>query len=94
MYGPVSLTLPCLMSTDDNQYTQPPPHQNRLYNEELGYIAPPNRKLPPIPGSTYSTLGSQVKRMPGGESGSRVRPGAVTYCRRSGELAWLSVLQW
>ncbi|XP_043207619.1 Down syndrome cell adhesion molecule-like protein Dscam2 isoform X5 [Amphibalanus amphitrite] len=51
---------------DDAQYTQPPPHQNRLYNEELGYIAPPNRKLPPIPGSTYSTLGSQVKRMPGG----------------------------
>ncbi|XP_037086428.1 Down syndrome cell adhesion molecule-like protein Dscam2 isoform X6 [Pollicipes pollicipes] len=51
---------------DDTQYTGPPPYPNRLYNEELGYIAPPNRKLPPIPGSNYSTLGSQVKRMPGG----------------------------
>lgn len=29
--------------------------------DELGYIAPPNRKLPPVPGSTYNTC-DRVKR--------------------------------
>jgi len=27
----------------------------REFRDELGYIAPPNRKLPPVPGSNYST---------------------------------------
>lgn len=29
--------------------------------DELGYIAPPNRKLPPVPGSNYNTC-DRVKR--------------------------------
>uniref|UniRef100_A0A8D8TGM3 Down syndrome cell adhesion molecule-like protein Dscam2 n=1 Tax=Cacopsylla melanoneura TaxID=428564 RepID=A0A8D8TGM3_9HEMI len=33
----------------------------RHINEELGYIAPPNRKLPPVPGSNYNTC-DRIKR--------------------------------
>lgn len=29
--------------------------------DELGYIAPPNRKLPPVPGSNYNTC-DRIKR--------------------------------
>lgn len=29
--------------------------------EELGYIPPPNRKLPPVPGSQYNTC-DRIKR--------------------------------
>lgn len=29
--------------------------------DELGYIAPPNRKLPPVPGTNYNTC-DRVKR--------------------------------
>lgn len=29
--------------------------------DELGYIAPPNRKLPPVPGSNYNTC-DRMKR--------------------------------
>ncbi|XP_075224355.1 Down syndrome cell adhesion molecule 1 isoform X5 [Lycorma delicatula] len=37
--------------------------------DELGYIAPPNRKLPPVPGSNYNTCdrikrGTAIKRCP------------------------------
>ncbi|XP_077274879.1 Down syndrome cell adhesion molecule 1 isoform X11 [Temnothorax americanus] len=35
--------------------------------DELGYIAPPNRKLPPVPGSNYNTC-DRIKR--GGTGGS------------------------
>lgn len=31
------------------------------FNDELGYIAPPNRKLPPVPGSNYNTC-DRIKR--------------------------------
>jgi hypothetical protein len=30
-------------------------------HDELGYIAPPNRKLPPVPGSNYNTC-ERIKR--------------------------------
>lgn len=30
-------------------------------HDELGYIAPPNRKLPPVPGSNYNTC-DRIKR--------------------------------
>lgn len=30
-------------------------------HDELGYIPPPNRKLPPVPGSNYNTC-ERVKR--------------------------------
>ena len=30
-------------------------------HEELGYIPPPNRKLPPVPGSQYNTC-DRIKR--------------------------------
>ncbi|XP_073812133.1 Down syndrome cell adhesion molecule 1 isoform X8 [Musca autumnalis] len=33
--------------------------------DELGYIAPPNRKLPPVPGSNYNTC-DRIKRARGG----------------------------
>ncbi|XP_063587840.1 trithorax group protein osa-like isoform X3 [Penaeus indicus] len=36
------------------------------FREELGYIPPPNRKLPPVPGSQYNTC-DRIKR--GGGSG-------------------------
>ncbi|XP_033248050.1 Down syndrome cell adhesion molecule-like protein Dscam2 isoform X50 [Drosophila miranda] len=36
--------------------------------DELGYIAPPNRKLPPVPGSNYNTC-DRIKR--GGRGGLR-----------------------
>uniref|UniRef100_A0A8D8VVZ6 Down syndrome cell adhesion molecule-like protein Dscam2 n=1 Tax=Cacopsylla melanoneura TaxID=428564 RepID=A0A8D8VVZ6_9HEMI len=39
----------------------------RHINEELGYIAPPNRKLPPVPGSNYNTC-DRIKR------GTSIRP--------------------
>lgn len=29
--------------------------------DELGYIAPPNRKLPPVPGTNYNTC-DRIKR--------------------------------
>jgi hypothetical protein len=29
--------------------------------DELGYIAPPNRKLPPVPGTSYNTC-DRIKR--------------------------------
>ena len=31
------------------------------FREELGYIPPPNRKLPPVPGSQYNTC-DRIKR--------------------------------
>lgn len=31
------------------------------FRDELGYIAPPNRKLPPVPGSNYNTC-DRIKR--------------------------------
>ncbi|KAL4143242.1 hypothetical protein QTP88_005598 [Uroleucon formosanum] len=36
------------------------------FNDELGYIAPPNRKLPPVPGSNYNTC-DRIKRGIDGE---------------------------
>lgn len=33
----------------------------REFRDELGYIAPPNRKLPPVPGSNYNTC-DRLKR--------------------------------
>lgn len=29
--------------------------KRRDIRDELGYIAPPNRKLPPVPGTSYNT---------------------------------------
>lgn len=43
---------------DEGLYAQPDMRGmtlKREYRDELGYIAPPNRKLPPVPGSNYST---------------------------------------
>ncbi|XP_076062140.1 Down syndrome cell adhesion molecule 1 isoform X8 [Oratosquilla oratoria] len=37
------------------------------FREELGYIPPPNRKLPPVPGSQYNTC-DRIKRGNGGGS--------------------------
>lgn len=31
------------------------------FREELGYIPPPNRKLPPVPGTQYNTC-DRIKR--------------------------------
>jgi hypothetical protein len=31
------------------------------YRDELGYIAPPNRKLPPVPGNNFNTC-DRMKR--------------------------------
>ncbi|XP_060864207.1 cell adhesion molecule Dscam2 isoform X23 [Metopolophium dirhodum] len=35
------------------------------FNDELGYIAPPNRKLPPVPGSNYNTCDRIKRGFPG-----------------------------
>lgn len=35
--------------------------KRRDIRDELGYIAPPNRKLPPVPGSNYNTC-DRLKR--------------------------------
>lgn len=38
------------------------PHGGATMNrDELGYIAPPNRKLPPVPGTSYNTC-DRIKR--------------------------------
>lgn len=34
---------------------------NNGMHEELGYIPPPNRKLPPVPGTNYNTC-DRIKR--------------------------------
>ncbi|XP_065340871.1 cell adhesion molecule Dscam1 isoform X26 [Cloeon dipterum] len=36
-------------------------HPQGGFTDELGYIAPPNRKLPPVPGSNYNTC-DRIKR--------------------------------
>lgn len=36
--------------------------KRRDLRDELGYIAPPNRKLPPVPGTSYNTLQHGMKR--------------------------------
>lgn len=35
--------------------------KRRDLRDELGYIAPPNRKLPPVPGTSYNTC-DRIKR--------------------------------
>lgn len=35
--------------------------KRRDIRDELGYIAPPNRKLPPVPGTSYNTC-DRIKR--------------------------------
>ncbi|CAL8111483.1 unnamed protein product [Orchesella dallaii] len=53
---------------DEGLYAQPDMRGmtlKREYRDELGYIAPPNRKLPPVPGSNYSTC-DRIKKGPGG----------------------------
>jgi hypothetical protein len=35
--------------------------KGRDLRDELGYIAPPNRKLPPVPGTSYNTC-DRIKR--------------------------------
>ncbi|XP_050520796.1 cell adhesion molecule Dscam2 isoform X45 [Daktulosphaira vitifoliae] len=39
------------------------------FNDELGYIAPPNRKLPPVPGSNYNTCDRIKRGFPGPYNG-------------------------
>lgn len=52
---------------DDVVYNQPGMGSSTLdkrrpdLRDELGYIAPPNRKLPPVPGSNYNTC-DRIKR--------------------------------
>lgn len=53
--------------SDDVVYNQSMVNGNTIdkrrpdLRDELGYIAPPNRKLPPVPGSNYNTC-DRVKR--------------------------------
>lgn len=55
------------MFTDDVVYNQSVNATSTLdkrrpdLRDELGYIAPPNRKLPPVPGSNYNTC-DRIKR--------------------------------
>lgn len=49
---------------DEGLYAQPDMRGmtlKREFRDELGYIAPPNRKLPPVPGSNYNTC-DRLKR--------------------------------
>jgi hypothetical protein len=49
---------------DEGLYAQPDIRGmtlKREFRDELGYIAPPNRKLPPVPGSNYNTC-DRLKR--------------------------------
>ncbi|XP_035704480.1 Down syndrome cell adhesion molecule-like protein Dscam2 isoform X15 [Folsomia candida] len=59
--GPESFRL-----RDEGLYAQPDMRGmtlKREFRDELGYIAPPNRKLPPVPGSNYSTCDRHKKGM-------------------------------
>jgi hypothetical protein len=59
----------CVFGTDDAVYNASQGAigggagtlDKRGLRDELGYIAPPNRKLPPVPGSNYNTC-DRVKR--------------------------------
>lgn len=56
-----------MVFTDDIVYNQSMVGGNTMdkrrpdLRDELGYIAPPNRKLPPVPGSNYNTC-DRIKR--------------------------------
>lgn len=68
MYSFLWTTFKCwIVSTDDVVYNQSCNAASTLdkrrpdLRDELGYIAPPNRKLPPVPGSNYNTC-DRIKR--------------------------------
>lgn len=54
--------------------------------DELGYIAPPNRKLPPVPGSNYNTC-DRIKR------GTVISKQNITFNQIIVEISLLEVLQ-
>jgi len=56
--------------------------------DELGYIAPPNRKLPPVPGSNYNTC-DRIKR------GTAISKDVLTiYCVCMGPSMFCCTLFW
>lgn len=63
----LNINLCFVFITDDIVYNQSMVNGNTMdkrrpdLRDELGYIAPPNRKLPPVPGSNYNTC-DRVKR--------------------------------
>lgn len=68
---------------DDVVYNQSMPgnatmgKQRPDLHDELGYIAPPNRKLPPVPGSNYNTC-DRIKR---GTNISKVIAGGTAFSK-------------
>ena len=59
-----NLNFERITGLDEGLYAQPDIRGmtlKREFRDELGYIAPPNRKLPPVPGSNYSTC-DRLKR--------------------------------
>lgn len=67
IFTSLNIKLSFIFITDDIVYNQSMVNGNTMdkrrpdLRDELGYIAPPNRKLPPVPGSNYNTC-DRVKR--------------------------------